>query len=86
MAFADGAVVPNPTPEQLSDIGLATAWNYKNLLKQEPSVAFLSFSTKGSAEHADVLKVREALELAVAKAPEGLHIDGELQLERRYYP
>lgn len=85
-AFADGAVVPNPTSEQLADIALATAGNYKNLVGKEPQVAFLSFSTKGTAEHDDVLKVQKAFAIAQAKAPEGLCIDGELQLDAAIVP
>jgi phosphate acetyltransferase len=85
-AIADGAVLPNPTSEQLADIALTTAESYRLLIGAEPRVAFLSFSTKGSAEHEDVLKVRRGYELAVAKAPPGLRIDGELQLDAAIVP
>lgn len=85
-AFADGAVLPNPTAEQLADIALVTAETYQRLTGDEPRVAFLSFSTKGSADHEDVEKVRAAFSLARAKAPEGLRIDGELQLDAAIVP
>src|SRR5690606_2174731 len=49
-AFADGAVMPNPTDRQLADIALVTAENYRLLVGEEPRVAFLSFSTRGSAD------------------------------------
>ncbi len=85
-AFADGAVLPNPTSEQLADIALVTASNYQLLVQREPRVAFLSFSTRGSAQHPDVDKVRQAFELARARAPHGLRIDGELQLDAAIVP
>ncbi len=85
-AFADGAVVPNPTSEQLADIALATAANYRTLVGREPRVAFLSFSTKGSAEHPDVEKVRRAHELARARSGDTIVMDGELQLDAAIVP
>ncbi len=85
-AFADGAVMPHPTSEQLADIALTTARNYGLLIGEEPRVAFLSFSTKGSAEHEDVYKVQQAFKIAREKAPEGLLMDGELQLDAAIVP
>lgn len=85
-AFADGAVVPDPTSAQLADIALATAENYRILVGGEPRVAFLSFSTKGSAEHSSVAKVREAYERAKEKAGAELRMDGELQLDAAIVP
>jgi phosphate acetyltransferase len=85
-AFADGAVLPNPTAAQLADVALATAENYRILVGVEPRVAFLSFSTHGSAKHPDVEKVRAGFEIARARAPIDLRIDGELQLDAAIVP
>ncbi len=79
-SFADSAVVPNPTAEQLADIAITTAENHKILTGEEPYVAMLSFSTKGSAKHELIDKVIEATKLAQQKRPD-LHIDGELQFD-----
>jgi phosphate acetyltransferase len=79
-SFADCAVVPAPDPEQLADIAVTTAINHKKLTGEEPFVAMLSFSTKGSAEHESIDKVIQATELARKKQP-GLNIDGELQFD-----
>jgi phosphate acetyltransferase len=78
--FADGGVVPDPDPAQLADIGIATADNFKALTGTEPHVAFLSFSTRGSASHPRVDKVRMAVAHARARRPD-LHLDGEMQAD-----
>ena len=80
LLFADCAVNPNPTYEQLAAIAIATADTAKNLCKVEPRVAMLSFSTMGSADHELVEKVRKATELAKELRPD-LMIDGEMQLD-----
>ncbi len=79
-SFADCAVVPHPDAAQLADIAISTADNHKKLTGEEPYVAMLSFSTKGSAKHEDVDKVIEATRIAKEKRPD-LLIDGELQFD-----
>jgi phosphate acetyltransferase len=79
-SYADCAVVPKPTPKQLGEMAVITAENHKKLTGTEPYVAMLSFSTKGSAEHEDIDKVREALNHAKELNP-NLKIDGELQFD-----
>ena len=78
--FADCAVVPNPTDVQLADIAISTADNYKKLVGEEPRVAMLSFSTKGSAEHELVDKVKNATKMVMQKRPD-LKVDGEFQFD-----
>lgn len=76
--FADCAVNVSPTSQQLAEIGVAAGFNAVNLLQMEPKIAFLSFATRGSASHADVDKVHEAVGIAREMAPK-FQIDGELQ-------
>jgi len=80
MAFGDCAVIPNPDPDQLASIAISSANTYKILVGEEPYVAMLSFSTKGSAKHEDVDKVLEALE-KVKQFDPNLKVDGELQFD-----
>lgn len=79
-SFADCAVVPNPTEEQLADIAISTADNHKKLTGEEPLIAMLSFSTKGSATHELVDKVISATNIVKSKRPD-LMVDGELQFD-----
>jgi phosphate acetyltransferase len=86
LVLADGVVNPCPTAEELAHIAVATAETARKLCGvEEPRVAMLSFSTKGSAEHALVEKVREATAIAKGLAPT-LLIDGELQLDAALVP
>jgi phosphate acetyltransferase len=84
-SFADSAVVPNPTAEQLADIAITTAANHKKLTGEEPRIAMLSFSTKGSAQHELVDKMVQATEIVKKKKPD-LKVDGELQLDAAIVP
>ena len=85
LMFADCAVVPDPNPQQLADIACLAADHFAQLTRQVPHVALLSFSTRGSAEHPRVEKVREALRIARERRPD-LHLDGELQLDAAIEP
>lgn len=80
LVFADCAVHPNPTESELAEIAVMTAKTTKAIAEMEPRVALLSFSTKGSAKHEMVDKVRNATELAKKMAPE-FKFDGELQAD-----
>lgn len=85
LIFADPAVVPNPTPNQLADIAVSTAKNAAAFLSEPPRVAMLSFSTKGSARHPLVEEVLEAVRIINAREPE-LQVDGELQADAALLP
>ncbi|CAH0990442.1 Ethanolamine utilization protein EutD [Sinobacterium norvegicum] len=84
-AFSDAAVVPLPNEDQLADITIDTANNFQRLTGISPRVALLSFSTKGSAEHPMVQKVRDAFEQVKSREP-GLLVDGELQFDAAVSP
>ncbi len=85
LVFADCAVNPNPSAEQLAQIAVSSAETAKAIGKFEPRVAMLSFSTQGSAKHELVDKVKEATELAKGLNKE-LLIDGELQADAALVP
>lgn len=83
--FADSGLEQNPTPEKLAAIAGSSADSFKLLTEEEPIVAMLSHSTKGSAKHPDVDKVIEATNLAKYLYP-NYKIDGELQLDAAIVP
>ena len=85
ITFTDCAVVPDPTPTQLADIALAAAADRRRIVGDEPRIALLSYSTRGSGSGASVTKVREALGLLRDRAPE-LVVDGELQGDAALIP
>ncbi len=85
MVFADCAVHPEPTADELAEIAVATAHTARSIAALEPRVAMLSFSTKGSARHELVDKVVSATKIAHQMEP-GLQIDGELQADAAIIP
>lgn len=85
IVFADGAVHPDPTTEELAEIAVSTGQTTRKILGIEPRVAMLSFSTKGSAKHDMVDKVVNATRIAKEKDPD-LKIDGELQVDAAIIP
>ena len=89
LLFADCGVNPNPDANQLVDIASATCKTYRSLFGATPKVAFLSFSTKGSAEHDILVKVKEAAAMfaqKVADAKLDILCDGELQADAALVP
>jgi phosphate acetyltransferase len=85
LTFTDCAVVPDPTPDQLAEIALAAARDRRRIVGDEPVVAFLSYSTRGSAAGPRVDKVRQAVERFRQLAPE-IPCDGELQGDAALVP
>ena len=83
--YADSGLVQNPSPEELAAIAIQSAESAKMIAGLEPRVAMLSHSTKGSAKHADVDKVLQALAIAKEQRPD-LNIDGEMQLDAAIVP
>ena len=80
LTFTDASVIPDPTEEQLADIAEAAAIARGKIVGDEPRVAFVSFSTLGSAESASVTKVRAAVQRFRARRPDVI-ADGELQAD-----
>ncbi|MBO7449981.1 MAG: phosphate acetyltransferase [Clostridiales bacterium] len=86
LVYADCVVMPNPTAEELAHIAIAAADTAKTLCGvEEPRVAMLSFSTKGSAKHENVTKMQEATRIAHELKPD-LLLDGELQFDAALVP
>jgi phosphate acetyltransferase len=85
LLFADCAVSPDPTPEQLAQIAISTARTARSIVGMEPRVAMLSFSTRGSAQHPSVDRVAEATRIAQKLDP-NLMIDGEMQADAALIP
>ena len=82
---ADCALMQDPTPEELAEIGAESAASFEALIGKKAKVAFLCHSTKGSANHPFVDKVVEAVKIAKEKYPDVL-LDGELQLDAAIIP
>ena len=82
---ADCALMQDPTPEELAEIGAESAASFEALMGKKAKVAFLCHSTKGSATHPFVDKVVEAVKIAKEKYPDIL-LDGELQLDAAIVP
>jgi phosphate acetyltransferase len=85
LTFTDCAVVPAPNASQLADIAIAASWDRWRIVGDEPIVAFLSYSTHGSAEGESVAMVREAVAEVRRRAPD-LIVDGELQGDAALVP
>lgn len=85
LAFADPAVTVAPTPEELASIAIQSGLNFRKFTAQEPYVAFLSFSSKGSAAHPLVDHVAKAVALAREMGAD-FPIDGELQADAALVP
>ncbi len=85
LLFADCAVSPDPTAQQLAEIAISTARTARSIVGLESTVAMLSFSTRGSAQHSSVDKVAEATRIALSIDP-NLVIDGEMQADAALVP
>lgn len=78
--FADSGLVEFPTEEQRAEIAIQSAESCKLLLEEEPEIAMLSYSTKGSAKSESIDSIRASMEMVKERRPD-LKIDGELQVD-----
>jgi phosphate acetyltransferase len=85
LTFADAAVCPEPSPSQLADIAIASARERRLVVEDEPVVAFLSYSTKGSAAGPRIDRVRDGIRSLESRKPDFV-FDGELQLDAALVP
>ena len=85
LLFADGAVIPRPSLEELVEIALLSAETARDLLDMDPRIAFLSFSTRGSADHPDARRMADAARRLRELRP-GLAADGEMQVDAALVP
>ena len=85
LVYGDCGVLPEPDAEQMAGVAISSARTFTQLTGEDAHVALLSFSTKGSADHPRVEKVRAALEHARNQAPH-LSLDGELQFDAAFVP
>jgi len=85
MVYSDCGLVIDPSEQELVQIALASAGSSTKLLEQTPKIAMLSFSTKGSARHSNVIKVSNATKILNTDHPH-LYVDGELQFDAAFVP
>lgn len=85
LLFADGAVIPRPSVPELAEIAVLAAETAREVLDLEPRVAFLSFSTRGSAYHREARRMAEAAQRVRELCPH-LAVDGELQADAALVP
>jgi phosphate acetyltransferase len=85
MLYSDCGLVIDPSAEELAAIATASAHSCQALLRQDPKIAMLSFSTKGSAKHPAVSKVETATQILHDTQPD-LNVDGELQFDAAFVP
>ena len=85
LLFADGAVIPRPSLGELVEIALLSAETARDLLDMDPRIVFLSFSTRGSADHPDARRMADAARRVRELRPE-LTVDGELQVDAALVP
>ena len=85
MLYSDSGLVIDPSADELAEIAAASARSCRALMREDPKIAFLSFSTKGSAHHEKVTKITDAVVKFQTDNPD-LHADGELQFDAAFVP